>query len=313
MILGLLYVGFAVENVDHTRRTFKELFGLPSERIDPDPFLGTRRGARIAFPNECWLYLMEPDKRDSLVARYMQAKGPGLERVAFLSDDIEAEFGRVRRAGMSLPDEALVDTPVGRRFVVPPGHANGVTVEVLQPSKGAWTFCAPADIEGVLGLQHIGVAARDLDVTCRAFQEMFDLEPRELRTDQHGGEQKDMVILPGNDRLWLHVTESWGPQARVRKFMEEKGEGLEHLCIEVEDIRQAVRRVTGAGASFHENKIFTDRPDGFEAFVYPEHTTGVTVELIEPYPTSRGYREYKPLLSWWRGGHPVGPCPMMKP
>ena len=27
-----------------------------------------------------------------------------------------------------------------------------------------------------------------------------------------------------------------------------------------------------------------------EAFIYPEHSSGVTIELIEPYPTSRGYR-----------------------
>ena len=28
-------------------------------------------------------------------------------------------------------------------------------------------------------------------------------------------------------------------------------------------------------------------------FIYPEHMGGFTVELIEPYPTSRGYREHK--------------------
>jgi hypothetical protein len=121
----------------------------------------------------------------------------------------------------------------------------------------------------------------------------LDLHARDLRTDQHGGEQKDVMIEPGNDRLWLHVTESWGENARVRQFLDEKGEGLEHLCIEVADIREAVLRVTGQGVPIFDHKIFTNRPDGFEAFVYPEHTTGVTIELIEPYPTSRGYRPRK--------------------
>jgi 4-hydroxyphenylpyruvate dioxygenase-like putative hemolysin len=98
------------------------------------------------------------------------------------------------------------------------------------------------------------------------------------------------MIEPGNDRLWLHVTESWGENARVRQFLDEKGEGLEHICVEVDDIRDAVVRVTDAGVPLFNHKIYTNRPDGFEAFVYPEHSTGVTVELIEPYPTSRGYR-----------------------
>jgi catechol 2,3-dioxygenase-like lactoylglutathione lyase family enzyme len=96
VILKLLYVGFAVKDVARTRRTFKNLFGLPGEHIAPDPFLGTDKGARIPFPNECWLYVMESQQPDSPVFQYVQQRGPGLERVAFLSDDIEAEFERVR-------------------------------------------------------------------------------------------------------------------------------------------------------------------------------------------------------------------------
>jgi methylmalonyl-CoA/ethylmalonyl-CoA epimerase len=173
---------------------------------------------------------------------------------------------------------------------VPPEYVSGVRVDVLQPTTGHWEHDAPSDISGVLGLQHIGVAVEDLDAAIDAFKTLFGLAPRGLRDDQHGGEQLDMMIEPGNDRLWLHVTQSWGPNARVRHFLDRVGQGLEHLCIEVDDIREAVIRVTDAGVPIDDHKIFTNRPDGFEAFVYPEFTTGVTVELIEPYPTSRGYR-----------------------
>jgi len=293
VILKLLYVGFAVEDVDCTRRTFRDLLGLPGEAMAADPFLGTDEGARIAFPNECWLYAMESQQPGSPIREFVGRRGPGLERVAFLSDDVEAEFERVRQSGVMLNGAELVDTPWGRRFVVPAEQVSGVAVEVIQPHPGAWNLDAPANISGVLGLQHIGVAVRDLEATCDAFAQLFDLKARELRTDQHDGEQKDVMIEPGNDRLWLHVTQSWGENARVRQFLDERGEGLEHLCIEVDDIRQAVVRVTGQGVPLFDHKIFTNRPDGFEAFIYPEHSTGVTIELIEPYPTSRGYRPRK--------------------
>jgi len=42
--------------------------------------------------------------------------------------------------------------------------------------------------------------------------------------------------------------------------------------------------------ALYQNKIYLDREDGFEAFVYPQHLHGVTIELIEPYASSRGYR-----------------------
>lgn len=296
MILRLLYVGFAVEDVNDTRRTFKRLLGLPGEHMEPDSFLGTDRGARIAFPNQCWLYVMESQQPKSRIFRYMQQKGPGLERVAFLSDDIEAEFERVRRGGVPLSDDALAETPSGRRFVVPPEYVSGITVELFQPSAGHWIFDALANISGVLGLQHIGVAVRDMEATYKTFERLFELPPHDLRTDQHGGKQKDVQIMPGNDRLWLHPTQSWEENTRVKMFLEEKGEGLEHICIEVDDIREAVKRALGGECPFDDNpftdnKIYTSRPDGFEAFICPKYTTGVTVELIEPFPFSRGYRE----------------------
>jgi methylmalonyl-CoA/ethylmalonyl-CoA epimerase len=293
VILELLYVGFAVKDVDRTRRAFRDLFGLSGEWLPPDIFLGVDKGARIAFPNRCWLYVMESSRAESPVYQYIHDKGPGLERLAFLTDDVEAGFEHIRQEVPSLSEDELVDTPFGRRFAIPGSYLHGVTVELIQPVPGVWEFDSTSHDSHVLGLQHIGVAVRDLEATSSAFERLFDLPARDLRIDQHGGEQRDVMIEPGNDRLWLHVTESWGENARVRQFLNERGEGLEHLCIEVEDIREAVVRVTGQGVPIFEDKIFTNRPDGFEAFVYSEHTTGVTVELIEPYPTSRGYRPRK--------------------
>lgn len=290
MILGLLYVGFAVENVNRSRRLFGDLLGMPGQRMEPDPYLGTDRGARIAFPNQCWLYLMESKKSESPITQHLQTQGAGLERIALLTDEIEYEFELVRQGGIPMSHDDLVETPLGTRFTVPGEYLSGVTVEIFQAAPGTWEHDAPACISGVLGLQHIGVGVRDLQATSGRFETLFELEATDLRTDQHGGEQKDVVIEPGNDRLWLHITESWGENARVRHFLDQIGEGLEHLCIEVDDIRDAVNRATGMGVPLFEDKIFTNRPDGFEAFIYPEHTFGATIELIEPYPTSRGYR-----------------------
>lgn len=292
MIVRTLYVGFAVESVDRTRRVFGDVFGLPGERMDPDPFLGTDKGARIALPNECWIYLMESHQGNSPIAGFIEEKGPGLERLAFLSDDIEAEFERVRQGGAQLSDDALVDTPLGRRFVVPAKYASGLRLELIQPEPGTWQIGAPDSISGILGLQHIGAAVKDLQAARDAFERLLDLHPAPIVHEKH------LSFAPGNDYHWIDIAErKRGQDDRLGKFLEEKGEGLEHLSFEVRDIREAVKRATGAGAAIHDHKIYTNRPNGFEAFIYPEHTTGTTVELIEPYPTSPGYRERRTTMS----------------
>ena len=293
MIRALLYVGFAVESIDCTDRVFRDIFGLQSQRMEPDAFLGTDKGARIAFPNQCLLYLMESHQPESSISKHVREKGPGLERIALLTDDIEADVKCLRRNDIQPKHNELASTPTGRRFAVPPQYVSGVTVELVEPNRGNWIFDVASNISGILGLQHIGVAVKDIEASCSTFEQLFGLSPRDIRADQHGGNQRDACIFPGNECLWLHVTQNWGPGERVNMFLQQKGEGLEHLCLEVFDIREAVRRVTSAGIPVFDNRIFTNRPDGFEAFVCPEYTTGVTVELIEPYPTSRGYRPRK--------------------
>lgn len=290
MVIGLLNVTFAVESAAETLEVFDRLIGLPGERLDADGFYGSAHRGRIAFPNGCWLHVMDSQQSSSPMRQHVDVRGPGLERVVLLVDDAEAALERVRGRGASLETDGVVETPSGRRLVVSPESVAGVRVELLEPASGHWVHDAPASTSGVLGLQHIGVATRDIQETCHAFEHLFGLRAEDVRDDQHGGEQMDAMIKPGNDRLWLHATESWGPSARVRRFLDETGPGLEHLCIEVADIREAVVRVTGAGVPIHDHKIFTNREDGFEAFIYPEYTSGVTIELIEPYPTSRGYR-----------------------
>ena len=296
MILDLLYLSFAVHNVDDARRAFKDRLGLLSDRMDGDPFLGSDRGARIGFPNRCWLYIVESQQTNSPVFRYLEAKGPGLERAAFRTDDIEAELARVQRGGVPLDKTDIFDTPSGKRFVVPPQYVTGITVELIQPKEGYWapaTLQHPAD---VLGLQHIGVATADFEQTRTALSSLLDLPMDDLRFDQHGGQQKDVIFLPGNDRLWLHVVESWEESGRIGAFMAKKGPGLEHIAVEVEDIREGVKLALNGKCSYEDNPfldymVYTSRPDGFEAFLRPEITTGLVVELIEPYPFSRGYRE----------------------
>jgi methylmalonyl-CoA/ethylmalonyl-CoA epimerase len=290
MILQLQRVGMAVRDVNQTRRVFRDLLGLQSRAEKPDPLIGVHRAASIPFPNACSLYVMESSDPNSSVYRYLQEKGPGLERIVLLTDDIQEDYERIRKAGVQVAGATIMHTAVGDRLVVPAEYVLGITVELIQARDPICEFDGQPNRSEVLGLQHIGVAVPNLDEAGELFKKLFDLEMRGLRIDQHEGEQRDAIIEPGNDLLWLHLTQSWGPSARVRKFLEEKGPGLEHICVEVSDIREAVLRVTGRGVPIYDHKIFTNREDGFEAFVYPEHTTGVIVELIEPFPTSRGYR-----------------------
>ncbi len=139
----------------------------------------------------------------------------------------------------------------------------------------------------IIRLQHIGVAVKDLDEACRRLEALFGLKARDFRENQGKGMQRDARVLLGNE-CWLHLVQNWDPESRVYKFLESHGEGLEHIALESDDIAGDVERVKAGGATVFQKRIF-DAPDGFEAFIYPEDTSGFTVELIQPHADSWGY------------------------
>lgn len=141
----------------------------------------------------------------------------------------------------------------------------------------------------IVRLQHIGLAVEDFQATCGKFERMFGMKARDFRDDQGKGMQYDARILLGNE-CWLHVVQNWNPESRVHQFLEEHGEGIEHIALETNDIEADVQHLHDIGVPIYKDKIF-DANDGYEAFVYPENAIGFTVELIQPHETSWTYPE----------------------
>lgn len=295
MILRVHHIGFTVENLDAVVKNYEKVFGLIATDFRNDQ--GKKNGvshqldARIMMPNQCWLHLVQNWNPDSRVNQFLQAHGESLEHVALETTDIEEEVAHLKELGVPIYQDKIFKAADGYEAFVYPDDAIGFTIELIQPHVTSYGWepwkCSNPNL---LGLQHIGVAVKNVAQAAEKFEKLFRVKAEDLRTDQHHGTQKDMMINFGNDRLWFHLVESTDPENRVTQFMQKHGEGLEHLAFEVADIRKAVKTVQKAGVSLYQNKIYLDREDGFEAFVYPEDNHGTTIELIEPYITSRGYR-----------------------
>jgi methylmalonyl-CoA/ethylmalonyl-CoA epimerase len=141
----------------------------------------------------------------------------------------------------------------------------------------------------IIRLQHIGIVVKDFSETWSRFDRILGMTPCDFRDDQSRGFQHDARVLLGND-CWIHVVHNWNPETRVCQFLENHGEGLEHIAIETDDIEADVAHLRERNVPIFQDKIF-DANDGYEAFVYPDDGIGFTVELIQHHDRAWVYPE----------------------
>ena len=139
----------------------------------------------------------------------------------------------------------------------------------------------------ILRIQHIGMVVHDLHDACARFERALGLPACDFRDDQGQGMQLDARILLGNE-CWLHLVQNWNPESRVNRFLRERGEGLEHIALETDDIEADVAHLREIGVGVWEDRIL-DANDGYEAFVFPDKLPGLTVELIQSHDRSWYY------------------------
>ncbi len=72
-----------------------------------------------------------------------------------------------------------------------------------------------------------------------------------------------------------------GPGSSVPAFIAEKGEGLFHLCLEVEDLDAAIAELTAKGLRLRAGSPMAGHAGSRAAFFDPAATAGVLFELLQ--------------------------------
>ena len=125
----IAHVGLAVRSATDLHSFYRNVLGMSEAQLaDSD-------GARISgfVAGDSLVELLQPDKADSPIGRFLEKRGPGIHHICFSVDDLDATLTRCREAGIRLIDEGPRTGAEGKRIAfLHPSSTGGILVELSE-------------------------------------------------------------------------------------------------------------------------------------------------------------------------------------
>jgi len=129
-------------------------------------------------------------------------------------------------------------------------------------------------------LQHVAIAVRDSAKFERLLGETLGLGLAQRSRFDASNILKSVFAFPDGTHLELIEPQS-GEGNMSRRWIDRHGESLFHVALEVEDIEAAMAELAGRGVRFVEPALRIGGGGLRVAFLDPDCTEGIVIELVE--------------------------------
>jgi methylmalonyl-CoA/ethylmalonyl-CoA epimerase len=127
-----------------------------------------------------------------------------------------------------------------------------------------------------LRLDHVAIAVRDVQAAAARFQKL-GLELTSVEDVPSQGAKVAFFEAGGAHLELVAPTE----EGAVSRSIDKRGEGLHHICLEVDDIEAAIALARAAGLPLVDETPRPGAGGSRVAFLHPKGLNGVLVELVE--------------------------------
>lgn len=128
-------------------------------------------------------------------------------------------------------------------------------------------------------LHHVGIAVNNLEESVALYERILGVKP--LSVEEAPCQMVRAAVFKVGEEAEIELLEPSGPDSAVAKFLEKRGQGIHHICFEVDDIDRELKAMAGKGVELIDQQ---GRPGlaGQIGFLHPKTTQGVLIELVQP-------------------------------
>jgi methylmalonyl-CoA/ethylmalonyl-CoA epimerase len=126
-------------------------------------------------------------------------------------------------------------------------------------------------------INHVAIVVQDLDAAMDFWQDALGLSLDHI--EDVPSQASRVAFLPVGEGE-VELVQPTDQDSGLAKYLEKRGEGMHHLCVEVDDIEGMLDQLKANGVRLI-NEAPLDLPGRRMAFVHPKAANGVLVELYE--------------------------------
>jgi methylmalonyl-CoA/ethylmalonyl-CoA epimerase len=130
----------------------------------------------------------------------------------------------------------------------------------------------------ILKIDHLGIAVNSIDEGKNFWSDVLGLEFEGAETVD--AQKVTTAFFPVGESE-VELLESTAPDGPVAKYIEKRGQGIQHVAFRVADIEAALAELKEKGIRLIDEKPRHGAGGARIAFLHPKATNGVLVELCE--------------------------------
>ena len=240
--------------------------------------------ALITRLGDMQLEVIQPDDKPNPWKEFLNARGEGIHHIGFQVNDVEKEVNRLTSLGAEVPFFGKINGKIGAAYM--DLKIANIFVELTsfsdmeQDSSAKLTFTH---------LVHIGVVVRDMNQTIDRLNALGlgPFKPRILPSDaqeKYRGKpfipsQRVAIQTAQIGSKELELIQPIAGESPHREFLDQKGEGIQHLGFIVDNLEEDINHLTAEGSSI----LLTSQFKGGGGVAYLDlDAAGLIVELVQP-------------------------------
>ena len=127
-------------------------------------------------------------------------------------------------------------------------------------------------------IEHIGIAVEDLGKSEALFEKLLGVKPYKKENVQTEGVTTSFFKIADQKLELLHAISENSP---IKKFIDKRNEGVHHIALHVDSIKNEVDRLESLGFEFISTTPKKGADNKMIVFLHPKTTNGVLIELCE--------------------------------